>query len=121
MLPDPGRPSRHAGRRADPDRLRDDAGGVWIVTGCLLGVLVYAGVVVAWIAGFGAAIVLVVIPPLLLIMIGAGNLIGGRRAGRPAPRFNRPDPVPLSSLQGDPAAAPDRSDGSPGGGPGPGR
>ena len=102
-----------------PGRVRDDAGGVWIVTGWVLGFLVYACVLLAWHAGFTAATVFVVIPPLLLVMIGAGNLISGRRSGRPAPRFNRPDPVPLATLRGDQDVAPG-GDGS-GGGPGPGR
>jgi hypothetical protein len=103
--------------------VRDDAGGVWIITGWVLGFLVYAGVLLAWHAGFSAATFFVVIPPLLIIMIGAGNLISGRRAGRPAPRFNRPDPVPVATLRGDPEVTPagDGSDGSPGGGPGPRR
>jgi hypothetical protein len=104
-------------------RVRDDAGGVWILTGWVLGFLVYVGVVLAWRAGFTAAVPFVVIPPLLVVMIGAGNLISGRRSGRPAPRFNRPDPVPLASLRGDPEPAPggDGATGSPAGGPGPGR
>jgi hypothetical protein len=80
--------------------VRDDAGGVWIVTGWVVGLLVYAGVVLAWHAGFTAATPFVVIPPVLLVMIGAGNWMSGKRGGRPAPRFNRPDPVPLSSLRG---------------------
>ena len=57
-------------------------------------------------------------------MIGAGNLVSGRRPGRSAPRFNRPDldPVPLSALHGDRPTAPgdDGADGSPAGGPGAG-
>jgi hypothetical protein len=109
-----------------PGRVRDDAGGVWIVTGWVLGFLVYVGIVVAWHAGFTGATPFVVIPPVLLIMVGAGNLISGRRSGRPAPRFNRPDPVPLASLRGAPEPTPDAegaagADGTPAGGPGPGR
>jgi hypothetical protein len=71
---------------------------VWIVTGWVVGLIVWAGVVVAWHAGFGAAAPFVVIPAILVFMIGAGNLIGGRPS-RPAPRFNRPDPMPVSALR----------------------
>jgi len=106
-----------------PGHVRDDAGGVWIVTGWVLGFLVYVGVVLAWHAGFTGATAFVVIPPVLLVMVGAGNWISGRRAGRRAPRFNRPDPVPLSSLRGEPEPTAD-ADGAgrpSAGGPGPGR
>ena len=106
-----------------PGHVRDDAGGVWIVTGWVLGFLVYVGVVVAWHAGFTGATPFVVIPPVLLVMVAAGNLISGRRAGRPAPRFNRPDPVPIASLRGEPEPAPgaDGAGTPPAGGPGPAR
>jgi hypothetical protein len=109
--------------------LPDDTGGVWIKTGWVLGLLVYVGVLFTWHAGFTAATPFVVIPPVLLIMIGAGNLLSGRSTRR-APQFNRPDPVPLPPLRGPvtpsaPAAAPsdgsDGSDSTPAGGPGPGR
>ena len=105
-----------------PDPVRDDAGGVWIVTGWIVGLVVYAGVVLAWHAGFTAAAPFVVIPAVLVVMIGAGNLLSGRRHGRPAPRFNRPDPVPLSALRRDGAspADPGGAEGTPAGGPGPG-
>jgi hypothetical protein len=74
----------------------------------VVGLVVYAGVVVAWHAGFTGAAPFVVIPAVLVVMVGAGNLASGRRAGRPAPRFHRPDldPVPLSSLHGDAHPAP---------------
>jgi hypothetical protein len=111
--------------RAGPDRVRDDAGGVWIKTGWVVGLIVYAGVVLAWHAGFTAAAPFVVIPAVLVLMIGAGNLVGGRRPGRPAPRFNRPDldPVPLPARRGDgtPTAADHGADGPPAGEPGTGR
>ena len=107
-----------------PDRARDDTGGVWITTGWIVGLIVYAGVVLAWHAGFTAAAPFVVIPAVLVVMIGVGNLVGGRRPGRPGPRFNCPDldPVPLSALHGDGGAAPadDGVDGDPAGGPGAG-
>jgi hypothetical protein len=93
-----GRCRRAGGRPAD-DRVRDDAGGVWIVTGWVVGLVVYAGVVLTWHAGFSAAAPFVVIPAVLVVMIGAGNLISGRRPGRPAPRYNRPDPVPIAVLR----------------------
>jgi hypothetical protein len=109
-----------------PDRVRDDTGGVWIVTGWILGLIVYAGVLLAWHAGFTAAAPFVAIPPVLVIMIGAGNLLSGRSSRR-APEFNRPDPVPLPPLRGPaspssaPSAGSDGSDNTPAGGPGPGR
>jgi len=113
------------GDRAGPDRARDDAGGVWIVTGWVVGCVVYAGVVLAWHAGFTAATPFVVIPPVLVVMVGAGNLLGGRRSGRSGPRFNRPDlePVPIATLHGDSggAAEDDGAGGAPAGGPGTGR
>jgi hypothetical protein len=69
-------------------RRRDDRGGVWIRTGLVLGVLVYAGVVVMAAAGFTGAVPLVVVPPVLVAIIGGNSLIGGgrtpgRTAGRP--------------------------------------
>jgi hypothetical protein len=126
------RGDRPGGRLLDrltgPDHARDDAGGVWIITGVVLGLVVYAGVVVAWHAGFTAAAPFVVIPAVLVVMVGAGNLLSGKRPGRPAPRFNRPDPVPLSSLRRDggtptglgfPAPATSSADGATGADPDP--
>ncbi len=83
----PGPPARVYCRR------RDDAGGVWIVTGIVLGVLVYAGIVVTVMAGFTVAVPLVVIPPVVIGLIGASNLLGaGHRPGaRPGPRPPGPD------------------------------
>ena len=83
------------------ERTRDDAGGVWIVTGWVVGLIFYAGIVLAWHAGFTAAAPFVVIPAVLVVLIGAGNLLSGRRPGRSGPRFNRPDldPVPIASLR----------------------
>ncbi len=98
--------------RSGDERVRDDTGGVWIVTGWVVGLLVYAGVVVAWHAGFTAAAPFVVIPAVLAVLIGAGNLVGGRPR-RAAPRFNRPDldPVPVSVLHGElPSAVADDGD-----------
>jgi len=81
------------------DRVRDDTGGVWIITGWVLGGLLYVGVLVAWHAGFTAAAPFVVIPAVLVFMVGAGNLLSGKRPGRRAPQFNRPDPIPLTSFR----------------------
>ncbi len=65
--------------------LRDDDGGVWIVTGVLLGALLYAGIVATAIAGFSAAVPLVVLPPVVLGMMAANNLLGRRGTGRERP------------------------------------
>lgn len=83
-------------RRGGADRRRDDAGGVWIRTGLVLGLLVYAGVVVMAAAGFSGAIPLVVVPPVLVGLIGAANLLGGRDHGRSA-GARAGDRAPLSS------------------------
>ena len=91
----------------------------------VLGLLVYAGVLLAWHAGFTAAAPFVVIPP-----VGHHDRRGqsAERAQQPTgPAFNRPDPVPLPPLRG--PAAPlrppprpgRRPDNTPAGGPGPGR
>jgi hypothetical protein len=76
----------------------DDAGGVWIMTGIVLGLIVYAGIIVMAIAGFSAVVPLVVIPPVIVALIGASNLIGGGRThGQPAGRPVERDRAPLSS------------------------
>ena len=68
-------------------RRRDDAGGVWIVTGIVLGVLLYGFIVLMDVAGFTTVAPLVVIPPVLLGLIAANNLLRGARSqGRPAGR-----------------------------------
>jgi len=91
------------------ERTRDDAGGVWIVTGWVVGLIFYAGIVLAWHAGFTGAAPFVIIPPLLIVMIGAGNLVSGRRPGRSAQKFNRPDldPMPIARLRADDPHPPD--------------
>ncbi len=103
---------------------------MWIKTGWALGFVAYVGVVVTWHAGFTAAAPFVVIPPVLVVMIGAGNLLSGRSTRR-APQFNRPDPVPLPARRGEPgppaapspapAAGGDGAGDAPTGGSGPGR
>ena len=99
------------------DRVRDDTGGVWIRVTWVLAFVVYCGVLLAWHAGFSAALPFVVVPPLLAVMIAGGNLIGGR-SRRPSPRFNRPDPVPVASRHDTRAPTAGGVDGAPAGGPG---
>jgi protein-S-isoprenylcysteine O-methyltransferase Ste14 len=62
-----------------PRRTPDDTGGVWILTGIVLGLLVYAGMVLMLVAGFSGVGPLVVIPPVLLALIAANSLLGGGR------------------------------------------
>ena len=71
---------RAAPRTGRPARALDDAGGVWIRTGIVLGVLVYGGLLGMAAAGFPGAIPLVVIPPVLVGLIGTANLLGGGRS-----------------------------------------
>ncbi|HEV3280315.1 MAG TPA: hypothetical protein VG032_01805 [Acidimicrobiales bacterium] len=109
-----GRPV-HRVRRVRPARRRDDRGGVWIRTGLVLGALVYAGVVVMAAAGFTGAVPLVVVPPVLVAIIGANNLLGGgrthgRSAGRPAGHGR----APLSSSGPNGPVAPEVHSDAPG-------
>jgi hypothetical protein len=77
---------------------RDDAGGVWIVTGLVAGAIVYAGMVLMMVAGFTVVAPLVVIPPVLGALIGANNLLGGGRThGRSPGRPVGEGQAPLSS------------------------
>jgi hypothetical protein len=85
---------------AGRNRRRDDHGGVWIVTGIVLGVLVYAGCVLMAVAGFSAVVPLVVVPPVLLGIIAANSLLGGGRDHH-RPRAGRPDP-PVEEPTGHP-------------------
>jgi hypothetical protein len=79
-------------------RTRDDAGGVWIVTGLVVGAIVYAGMVMMMVAGFTVVAPLVVIPPVLAGLIGANNLLGGGRShGRSPGRPVGQGQAPLSS------------------------
>jgi len=70
-------------------RATGDGGGVAIKTGVVLGILVYAGAVFLTVIGFHAMAPLVVVPPVLVVLIGAGSLLGGgvhgsARSARPA-------------------------------------
>ncbi len=85
-------------------RQTDDVGGVWIVTGWVVGVLVYAGVVLMAMAGFSAVLPLVVVPPVLLGLIAAGNLLGGR-SHRSAPASG-PDGPAASGAPEEPGTPP---------------
>jgi hypothetical protein len=79
-------------------RHRNDAGGVWIVTGLVLGAIVYAGMVTMLVAGFTPVTPLVVIPPVLVALIAGNNLIGGGRSyGRTAARPEGQGQTPRSS------------------------
>ncbi len=80
-----------------------DAGGVWIITGIVLGVLVYAGIVLMDVAGFTVVAPLVVVPPVLVALIGANSLLGGGRSHGRSP--GRPvgdgrEPLPSSGPNG---------------------
>jgi hypothetical protein len=87
-----GRPPRRT------SRIPNDTGGVWIVTGIVLGLLVYAGMVLMLVAGFSGVAPMVVIPPVLLALIAANNLLGGGRThGRSPGRPVGQGQAPLSS------------------------
>ncbi len=81
------------------DRRRDDAGGVWIVTGMVLGVIGLRRHRADGMAGFTAVAPLVVIPPVLAgddrrpATCWAAGEPTGRSPGRPA----GPGRAPLSS------------------------
>ena len=69
-------------------RATGDGGGVAIKTGIVLGILVYGGAVFLTVIGFHAMAPLVVVPPVLVVLIGAGNLLGGGVHG--SARSDRP-------------------------------
>ncbi len=75
-------------------RIDDDAGGIWVKTGIVLGVLFYALTVVMLLAGVTSVLPLVIVPPALVLMIALNSIIGGPR--RPQPR-----PVPLGGAMAD--------------------
>jgi hypothetical protein len=113
---------RWAGHGAS--RLRDDRGGVWIVTGLVLGAVVYAGMVLMMVAGVTAVVPLVVIPPVLVALIGANSLLGGGRGygrspRRPVGRGRAPLPSrgPNGAIPTDPSAPDGRAVGGEPSGP----
>ena len=65
---------------------RGDDGGVWIATGIVCGILLYAFIVLMAVAGFTAVAPLVVVPPVLLALIAGNSLLGGGRRPSPPPR-----------------------------------
>jgi hypothetical protein len=76
---------------------------VWIVTGLVVGAIVYAGMVTMLVAGFTPVTPLVVIPPVLIALIGANSLLGGGRgSGRPRsrPAGGGSAPVPSPATNG---------------------
>ena len=74
--------------------VRDDEGGVWIATGIVLGILMYAFIVLMDVAGFTAVLPLVVLPAVVLGLMAANNLLNG---GRGYGHGSRPAPAPLTS------------------------
>ena len=91
-------PPRPGSPRGGASRPRDDRGGVWIVTGLVLGAVVYAGMVLMVVAGVTAVVPLVLIPPVLVALIAANNLLGGGRShGRSPGRPVGQGRAPLSS------------------------
>jgi hypothetical protein len=79
----------------------DDAGGVWIVTGVVLCVLVYGLVVLMDVAGFTEVAPLVILPPVVLGLIAANNLLrGGRGYGGSSGR--RAGGAPSDGAAGEP-------------------
>ena len=78
------------------------------------GVALYLFCVVMAAAGFTSIIPLIVIVPVLVLLIGGGNLLGGRSHGRT--RAAGPpgmEPAPLSSTGPNGPAAPQRGNGEP--------
>jgi hypothetical protein len=86
------------------------------MTGLVLGLLAYGGVVVLLIAGYTAVIPIVVTPLALAALIGASNLLGGGRTyGRTPGRPVGAGQAPLSS-SGPNGPLPDGTDTSVGAG-----
>ena len=97
---------------------------MWIVTGLVLGAVVYAGMVLMMVAGVTAVVPLVVIPPVLVALIGANSLLGeggataGHRAGRWAGAGPRSRPAgPNGVIPTDPSAPDGRAVGGEPSGP----
>jgi hypothetical protein len=71
---------------------------MWVMTGVVLGLVAYAGVVLMLIAGYSSVLPLVVVPLILGGLIGANNLLGGGRTyGRTPGRPVGSGQAPLSS------------------------
>jgi hypothetical protein len=93
---------------------------VWIVTGLVLGAAVYAGMVLMMVAGVSAVVPLVIVPPVLVALIAANNLLGGGRShgrspGRPVGQGRAPlsSSGPNGAIPTDPATSdPASSEGS---------
>jgi hypothetical protein len=69
---------------------------VWIATAVVLCVIMYGFIVLMDVAGFTEVLPLVVLPPVVLGLIAANNLLRGGRSGsgsgggRPGPDGRRP-------------------------------
>ena len=75
-----------------------DEGGIWVMTGVVLVLIAYGGVVVLLIAGYTSVLPLVVVPLVMAGLIGANNLLGGGRTyGRTPGRPVGDGQAPLSS------------------------
>jgi hypothetical protein len=85
-------------QRRSADRHRDDTGGVWITTGVVLGIVLYAFIVLMLVAGFQAVLPLVILPPVVLGLIAANSLLGGGRSyGRSVGKPEGQGQAPLTS------------------------
>lgn len=100
--------------RAHSRRAQPEGGGVWIATGLLLGLLAYGGVLLMLVAGYTAVLPLAVVPLVLVGLIAAANLLGGRSYGQTAgPRaVEGQSPVPSSGMA-DPGGLPTAGSGAP--------
>ncbi|HXW38206.1 MAG TPA: hypothetical protein VEJ44_00815 [Acidimicrobiales bacterium] len=103
---------RHPAVDRPTARRPSDAGGVWIATGVVLGVLAYAAVVLMLIAGYTSVLPVVVVPIVLVVLIASANVFGGGRA------YGR-SPAPSDPEGASPSAGGD-AQGAPGGSGGPG-
>jgi hypothetical protein len=67
---------------------------VWIVTGIVMGALVYAGMVTMLVAGFTPVTPFVIMPPVLIALIAGNSLLGGGRTSGRSPRGRPAGPAP---------------------------
>jgi hypothetical protein len=74
---------------------------VWIVTGIVLGVMVYGLVVLMDVAGFTEVAPLMILPPVVLGLIGANNLLRGSR-GYGGSSARRGEGAPSDGAAGEP-------------------